>query len=537
MALEIIKVSGLSFTYAGADLPSLCDVSFSLPSGSFAVLTGDSGSGKSTLLRLLKRELSPRGKTEGEITLCGIPRTELSERDAAAKIGFVAQQPEEQIVTDTVWHELAFGLESLGADGTLMRRRTAEIASFFGIGAWYRQPTDTLSGGQKQLLSLASVLATEPEVLLLDEPTSRLDPVAEAEFLSLLERLNRELGITVLLSAHDTERVFGMADRVLHLENGRLTLDGTPASVAAAYPETKRTGLPCASQIWKLTDGTGTCPLTIREGRKLLAEKRFSERMPREKIFGEPILQAQELCFRFTREGDPLLDRAELRLRGREHLCLLGGNGAGKTTFLRVLSGFLKPVSGKILLAGKPVSSYGASLWRGNLAYLPQEPASLFGEETVRAELLLYCRKAHLEDSEALSAAERFGITPLLDRHPLDLSGGELQLCALARVFLQKPRVLLLDEPTKGLDANARLRLGNLLRTLVSEGASVLTVTHDVLFAAECADTCTMLFDGTLSAPEPTELFFAQNRFYTTPTSRMTNGVCITPEEVETRLI
>lgn len=535
--MEMIEVRDLSFTYAGAEHPSLCGVSFLLPAGCFAVLTGDSGSGKSTLLRLLKRELSPRGRREGEITLCGVSQQELSDRDAASRIGFVAQQPEEQIVTDRVWHELAFGLESLGTDGALMHRRTAEIASFFGIGDWYRQPTDTLSGGQKQLLSLASVLATEPEVLLLDEPTSRLDPVAEAEFLSLLERLNREMGITILLSAHDPERVFGMADRLLHLEHGKLTLNGDPAEVAAAYPDEKSKCLPSASQIWKGLNGTGKCPLTPSEGRRLLAGKQFRRQFPPEKSFGEPILEAKDLCFRFSREGKPLLDRAELTVRRGEHLCLLGGNGCGKTTLLRVLCGFLKPVSGKVLLAGKPTASYGAVLWRGNLAYLPHEPASLFGEETVHDELLLYCKKAHLAEGEAQQAAERFGISALLDRHPLDLSGGELQLCALARVFLQRPRVLLLDEPTKGLDANARIRLGELLKSLVSEGAAVLTVTHDVLFAAECADTCSMLFDGTLLPPEPTHVFFAQNRFYTTPTSRMTGGACMTPEEVINNLV
>ncbi len=518
--MEILKTEHLSFAYAGAEARALSDVSFSLERGSFTVLTGDSGSGKSTLLRLLKREIAPLGTKSGEIAVCGVPQNELSDRDAASKIGFVAQQPDEQIVTDRVWHELAFGLESLGADDTFMRRRVAEIASFFGIGDWFRQQTDTLSGGQKQLLCLASVLAAEPDILLLDEPTSRLDPVAEADFLSLLERLNRELGITVLLSAHDTERVFGMADRVLYLQDGALLLDGTPVEAASRYPAERISSLPSAAQIYRLTNGAGACPLTVLEGRRMLESKTLTRPKDEPKAFGEPVLTAKNLCFRFARDGKPMPDKASFVLRAGEHLCLLGGNGTGKTTLLRLLCGFLKPVSGKVIAK------------KETLAYLPQEPQALFGEPTVREDCLLYCKQTGKDASSIESAAQRVGVTHLLDRHPFDLSGGELQLCAIARLLLQEPRVLLLDEPTKGLDTLARMRLQGLLASLTASGAAVLTVTHDVRFAASSADTCAMLFDGNLLSPEPTRTFFAQNRFYTTPISRMTDGVCILPEDV-----
>lgn len=517
--MEILKADRLSFAYAESDAQALRDVSFALESGSFTVLTGDSGSGKSTLLRLLKREIAPRGTKSGEITVCGVLQDELSDRDAASKIGFVSQHPDEQIVTDRVWHELAFGLESLGKDDAFMRRRVAEIASFFGIGDWFRMQTDALSGGQKQLLCLASVLAVEPDILLLDEPTSRLDPVSEAEFLSLLERLNRELGITVLLSAHDTERVFGMADRVLYLQDGRIAADGTPREVASAFPIEKVGCLPSASQIYRRTNARGVLPLTVAEGRRMLDGKTFASPNVPKRTCGDTVLTAKDLCFRFARDGKPLADRISFALHAGEHLCLLGGNGTGKTTLLRLLCGALKPVSGKVRAVGE-------------VAYLPQEPQTLFGEPTVREEYLLYCKQAAKDLAQITQVAERIGITHLLDRHPYDLSGGELQLCAIARLLLQDVRVLLLDEPTKGLDARARERLTAVLKELTASGVAVLTVTHDVRFAASSADFCALLFDGRLPSAEPTRTFFAQNRFYTTPTSRMTDGVCILPEDV-----
>ncbi|MBQ3155256.1 MAG: ATP-binding cassette domain-containing protein [Clostridia bacterium] len=517
--MEILKVDRLSFAYAEADKEALCDVSFALESGSFTVLTGDSGSGKSTLLRLLKREIAPRGTASGDIAVCGVAQNMLSDRESASRIGFVSQYPDEQIVTDRVWHELAFGLESLGKDDAFMRRRVAEIASFFGIGDWFRMQTDALSGGQKQLLCLASVLAAEPDILLLDEPTSRLDPVSEAEFLSLLERLNRELGITVLLSAHDTERVFGMADRVLHLQDGRLIFDGTPRAFATAVAIEKVGCLPSASQIYRKASFSGACPLTVSEGRRMLDGKTLTCPETPPKPFGDTVLKAKDLCFRFTREGKVLADHITFELHAGEHLCLLGGNGSGKTTLLRLLCGALKPVSGKVRAVGE-------------IAYLPQEPQTLFGEPSVREDFLLYCKKVNKTPELIGRVAERIGIAHLLDRHPYDLSGGELQLCAVAKLLLQDPRVLLLDEPTKGLDAAARGRLTNVLQELTASGVAVLTVTHDVRFAASSAYTCALLFDGNLHTPEPTRDFFAQNRFYTTPTSRMTDGICILPEDV-----
>lgn len=528
--MEILNIKRLSFTYSGAEVPVLKDVSFSLAPGSFTVLMGESGSGKSTLLRLIKKDLSPRGKSEGEISLLGKSVSELTPRESAFAVGFVAQLPEEQIITDRVWHELAFTGESAGMEDALLRRRVGEMASYFGMGDWFRKETDTLSGGQKQLLALASVLGTEPALLLLDEPTSRLDPVAEGEFLSLLERLNREMGITVLLATHDPTRVLGMADRLLYLEEGTLLYHGTPREVCARFAEEKLPVLPTVTRVWHRLGKEGECPLTLREGRTMLADQTYRTPPVKELPRGETVLEAKALCFRFAREASPLCDRLSFTLHKGEHLAVAGGNGSGKTTLLRLLGGFLKPVSGKILLEGKPLQKYGGDLWGHRMAYLPQEPAALFGEETVGEEYLLYCKNKGIDPDVAKETAARLGIEHLWERHPLDLSGGELQLCALGRLLLQQPGILLLDEPTKGVDAFAVRRLEAILRELAAKGTAILTVTHDLEFAGRNAHTCALLFDGVLTEPRPAEEFFTQNRFYTTDLSRMTHGVCATEE-------
>ncbi len=533
--MEILGVKNLSFAYPETETNVLQDISFSLEEGSFTLLMGNSGSGKSTLLRLLKRELAPRGKKTGGISLFGKQQEELTDREAASLVGFVAQRPEEQIVTDRVWHEAAFAGESLGMEQGVLRRRVGEIASYFGMGEWFRMETDLLSGGQKQLLTLASVLVVEPKMLLLDEPTSRLDPVSEGEFLSLLARLNREMGVTVLLATHDPSPLMDLADRMLYLENGCLVEDGTPREVCAAFPENKQKALPHAARIWHGVGEHPPCPLNVREGRQFLQNYSYKSAPSAEKPLGNTVLQAKELCFRFSREARPLCDGLSPELHAGEIFCIVGGNGSGKTTLLRLLCGFLKPVSGEVLLEGKPLRKR-EELWYRGLACLPQEPTSLFGEETVEKELGLYCKKRAIPREEAMTLACRLGVSHLLNRHPLDLSGGELQLCALCRILLQKPKALLLDEPTKGLDSFAKERLGTLLTELSAEGIAVLLVTHDLEFAARWGDRCSMLFDGSLTEPQDAHGFFANNRFYTTPVSRMTEGVCVTAEELLTTI-
>ena len=534
--MEFLQVKDLSFTYPNRREAALDGLNFSVERGSFTVLCGQSGSGKTTLLRLLKRELAPHGALNGEILYCGAPLSALSDRRSAAEIGFVRQDPDEQLVTDKVWHELAFGLESLGLKNGDIRRRVGEMASYFGIQSWYHSDTDRLSGGQKQLLNLASVMVMQPKLLLLDEPTSQLDPIAAADFIATLQKLNRELGLTILLSEHRLEEVFPVADRVIVMERGKPCLTGTPrelCGVLRRHPLAQ--GLPSASRIWAGLDvPDAPCPLTVREGRELL-ETRFAGRAgalvpvrPRPET--PPVLQADGLCFRYEKDAPDVLRELSLTVRGGEIFALLGGNGAGKTTTLHLLAGLEKPYRGAIRVLGKKMKDYkNGALYRGCLSLLPQSPRTVFLKDSVREDyrqlLEAHGVKAG-EQAERIDAmAARLDIAPLLDRHPYDLSGGEQQKCALGKLLLTDPKILLLDEPTKGLDAEYKERLRTLLHALRAEGRTVVLVTHDVEFAAAVADRCALFFDGEVIADGAPNEFFSGNHFYTTAASRIARAV------------
>lgn len=528
--MELLQIQDLSFRYPGAGQAAVEHVSFSVRSGEFVVVCGESGCGKTTLLRLLKPELAPAGELTGSITYAGGERT-------PSEIGYVLQNPDDQIVTDRVWHELAFGLENLGLPTEVIRRRVGEMASYFGIQGWFRQKTDALSGGQKQILNLAAVMVMQPKVLILDEPTSQLDPIAAADFIATLQKLNRELGLTILLVEHRLEEVFPIADRVLLMDRGRVLLYDTPARIGGALPagHPMRAALPSAMRIATALGATDRCPLTVREGRDFL-EARWGDRrgmLPEEdyRHSDAVAIEMKGVWFRYERELPDVLRGACLQVYEREICAVLGGNGSGKTTMLNVIAGIGRAYRGKVRIAGKPVGDYrGNSLWRGVLALLPQDPQTVFVHDTVRADLteILAAHGVPAAEREPrmLAMAEKLGIASLLDRNPFDLSGGEGQKCALAKVLLTGPRVLLLDEPTKGLDAGAKLSLAAFLAELKAEGMTVLLVTHDVEFAALVADRCALFFDGEILSADTPARFFSGNTFYTTAANRMARSVC-----------
>ena len=463
--MEILHIEDLSFRYPKGEKYALENINLSVESGEFIVICGRSGCGKTTLLRLLKRELSPAGEKSGKITYRGTDTDELCERDAAADIGFVMQNPDSQIVTDKVWHELAFGLENLGVPTKTVRRRVGEMASYFGIADWFRKSTDELSGGQKQLLNLASVMVMQPKILLLDEPTGQLDPIAAADFIATVQKLNRELGLTVILVEHRLEDVFPAADRVLMLEEGRTLLLDTPRGAGKRLRELDGDhpmllGLPAAMRVYGALSADGdsdTCPLTVREGRDYL-EKNFAgctePPLEGEYIHSDEVAaELKNVWFRYEKDLDDVMRGTYLKVYRGEAYCILGGNGTGKTTTLSVLAGLRRAYRGKVLVFGKPVRDYrGNSLYRNNLALLPQNPQTVFTRDTVRADLceILEVQDIQKDEREELISeiSKKMGITPFLDRHPYDLSGGEVQRCAVAKILLTRPRVLLLDEPT-----------------------------------------------------------------------------------------
>ena len=533
--MDTFAIHDLTFFYPGQAVPALDRLDLTVRSGEFWVLCGPSGCGKSTLLRQLKTVLAPHGHRLGEIRFEGVPLDELDQREQAARIGFVLQSPENQLVTDKVWHELAFGLESLGYDTPTIRRRVAEMASFFGIQTWFYKNVAELSGGQKQLLNLASVMAMQPSVLILDEPTSQLDPIAAADFLATLGKINRELGTTILLTEHRLEEAFPLAGRVAVLDRGRLLCTGTPSQVGAALKDAGHAmfqAMPAPMRIWAAVGDSSPCPVTVREGRDWLG--RFAAAhplgaLPEERRHAYPpeaAITARDLWFKYEKDLPDVVKGLSLTVRRGEFLALLGGNGTGKTTSLKLLSGLLQPCRGELETVGR-------------LGVLPQNPQALFVKKTVREDLFELLKGRPLsraaQEEQVARAVTLCRLEELLDRHPYDLSGGEQQRAALAKILLLEPDVLLLDEPTKGLDAGFKQTLAEILQRLLRRGVAVLMVSHDIEFCARYAHRCALFFDGTIVTEGPPRAFFSGNSFYTTAANRMARARlpgAVTAEEV-----
>ena len=534
--MELFKIQNLTFAYPEQEEAVLKNVSMELRQGDFAVLAGSSGCGKSTMLRQMKTVLAPHGKKEGEILYNGIPLEQVDNRTQAAKIGYVLQDPDSQIVTDKVWHELAFGLESLGVDNTTIRGRVAEMASFFGIQTWFHMEVTRLSGGQKQLLNLASIMVLQPDILILDEPTSQLDPIAATDFLQTLSRINRELGTTILICEHRLEDVLPMANRLLILDKGELIADSSPEGTFAILRDRNHSmlhSMPTPMQVWSNLKWNTPCPLTVSDGRNQLTDWAFEHTLiqtperPSTKPEIAPCILLDEVWFRYEKDTPDILKSVTMQAYPGELLCILGGNGTGKSTMLSVLSGVRKPYRGRMFCTAKKVAA------------LPQNPQMLLVKKNVREELL-----SVFQGKKISEVADKIGemvslcrLESLLDRHPFDLSGGEQQRAALAKVLLQNPEVLLLDEPTKGVDNDFKLTFAQILKELTQRGVCIIMVSHDVEFCAQYADKCGLFFDGgivTMDAPQP---FFAGKSFYTTASNRMARHLlpnAVTAEDVIT---
>ena len=534
-----ITCENLTFRYPGRVENALDGIQFQIGAGEYVLLCGKSGCGKTTLLRQLKPAVTPHGSRSGRVTLDGTPVEQLSFRDQSTRIGYVMQDPDSQIVTDQVWHELAFGLENLGLDQQTIRLRVAEMAQFFGLQVLFHRKVESLSGGQKQLVNLAAVMVMQPDVLVLDEPTSQLDPVSASEFFQVIDRINRELGVTVLLSEHRLEGLYAAVDRVIMLDRGRVVASGTPEETARqlmAEGSDLIAALPAPVQISFGVTGGRDCPLTVREGRLWLAsygkpagpapapaEERESPK--------NPAIQVKDVWFRYGKDGEDVLRGVEFAVARGSFSALVGGNGSGKSTLLKSICGRCRPYRGTVKVDGKKVERYHkGELFQRRLALLPQNPKYLFVHKTVAEDLAELGGEAAVE-----RAVECTGIRELLNSHPYDLSGGELQKAALAKVLLLEPSILLLDEPTKGLDAFYKEQFARLLARFQGKGGTILMVSHDVEFCARFADEAALFFDGGVTAIQPARRFFAGNQFYTTAAARMSRAVfpeAVTNEEV-----
>ena len=539
--MDSYTIRNLTFTYPAREKPALSAVNLSIEAGEFVALVGSSGCGKTTLLRRLKPALAPHGEMSGTILFEGEPIESLDLREQSARIGFVMQSPENQIVTDKVWHELAFGLESLGFDTPSIRLRVAEMASFFGIQEWFHKSVTELSGGQKQLLSLASIMAMQPSVLILDEPTSQLDPIAASEFLAIIGKINRELGVTIIMTEHRLEEVFPLADRVVVMDSGRVIADGAPTKIGMELKGMEHgmfRAMPVPMRVYAAVENDFNCPVTVRDGREWLS--RFEVKNPDWKDgFAEPsetkrdkktTIEMDEVWFRYEKELPDVVKGLSFKIYAGEITAILGGNGTGKTTTLSLIAGLNKPYRGKIRVEGKALED-NDELFDGTLGVLPQNPQSIFVKKTVEEDLLEMFSDMKDERGKKLDKAEKYDrvrkvvsvcrLEDLLQSHPYDLSGGEQQRAALAKVLLMRPRILLLDEPTKGLDAEFKQVFASIMRDLTANGVTVIMVSHDLEFCAEYADRCALFFDGSIVSINEPRSFFSGNSFYTSSANRM----------------
>lgn len=556
--METIRFDNLTFTYPLADRPALSNVSFEVHESEFFVICGKSGCGKTTLLRQMKKNLIPYGELFGEVLYYGEPIESLDDRLSATQIGFVQQNPDNQIVTDKVWHELAFGLENLGLKNEVIRRRVAEMASYFDIQSWFRRDVSNLSGGQKQLLNLASIMVMQPKLLVLDEPTSQLDPIAASEFLRAIHKINRELGVTIILSEHRLEEAFAMADRVMVMDRGSVLTCDSPRIIGGSLYRQDHPmffGLPTVNRIYHSVvqeedpEQDKSSPLTVREGRLWMREYLSTSKdfgvypktpSAKEAVSGEgtpaeistteeeghgkppttekenrsenPVIEVKDLWFRYNKKDPDVLRDMNLKVYKGELYCLLGGNGTGKTTAMKILQGIISPQRGKVTTTGRT-------------AMLPQNPQALFSEITAADDLLAALSESGKTDSEKVRSVEEMlkllEIAHLHDVHPYDLSGGEQQRLALGKVLLTDPEIILLDEPTKGLDPFFKITLAEILHRFTLRGITILMVSHDIEFCAEFGDRCAMFFDGNIVSEGKATEFFAGNNFYTTTANRI----------------
>ena len=603
--METIRFSNISFRYPLAENDALKNINLSVKESEFMVLCGKSGCGKTTLLRHMKKNMMPYGNLSGDILYRGCDLAELGDRESTSEIGYVQQNPDNQLVTDKVWHELAFGLESLGCDNYTIKRRVSEMASYFDIQTWFRKDVSKLSGGQKQLLNLASIMAMQPKLLVLDEPTSQLDPIAASEFLRTIYKINRDLGTTVILSEHRLEEAFTMADRVVVMDEGKIVALDSPRRIGgflsgrkavgnhgiSAEPEKNESkgydndethdragfkscdsaqnchpmfyGLPTVTKIFHSTLKSAGCgnnltentlksplesPLTIREGRlwiKDMVEKsgrvfnsrygKYSglenveeaeKRKERKYTEGDCVIDISGLWFRYDQRSQDILRDLNLKVEKGELFCILGGNGVGKSTALKAISNVVKAQRGKVSVSGKQ-------------AMLPQNPQALFTEISVEDELMegIHYEEGSDEDKvgKVLEMLEIMEISHLRKSHPYDLSGGEQQRLALGKVLLLNPDVILLDEPTKGLDPFFKISLAGIFKKLTAKGKTLLMVSHDIEFCAQYGDKCAMFFDGNIVSQGSPKEFFSGNNFYPTAANKISREYipeAITWEEV-----
>jgi energy-coupling factor transport system ATP-binding protein len=532
----MIQLTHVTYTYPGQSAPALADFSAAIQPGEFVLVVGPSGAGKSTFLRSLNG-LVPHfygGRWAGRAEVFGRDPVALAPRGMADLVGFVFQDPEAQFVVDTVEDELAFAMENFALAPATMRKRVEEVLDQMGIAHLRGRRISTLSGGEKQRVALASVLALQPEVLVLDEPTSQLDPQAAEEVLIALRHLNEDLGLTIILSEHRLERVVQYADRVLYLPALGVppVLDG-PRAVVAQLPL-----VPPLIDLGRQLNWQ-PLPLTIKEGRVFargLASRLVGSGDTRTRGHGDavepnprrdaasPRLRLVEIRnLHYAYDSRSALRGVSLAVGAGEFLVLMGRNGSGKSTLLKQIVGLIKPNEGQVVIAGLDTRKADLDDIIKTVGYVPQHPGALLFGDTLAAELA-FTRRGHgmpADPAADQALLERLGLGALADRNPRDLSGGEQQRAALASILAANPSTILLDEPTRGLDYAQKRGLADLLVGLKREGRTIIMATHDVELAAACADRAVLMAEGQIIVDGPARQVMSDSQVFSSQINKL----------------
>lgn len=545
--MALLEVKDFNFKYENNHV--LKDISFEIDEGEFVLMCGPSGSGKTTLLNNIKKELKPSGDSSGQIIFDGKLIEDIDKKQSACDIGLMFQNPDAQIVTDTVIQEIAFPLENIGLPTQEIRNRIAEMSTFFGIDKLLHENVNNLSGGQKQLVNLCSLLVLKPRLLLLDEPTSQLDPIASYDFLAMLRRLNEEFSITIIVTEHKMDNIFPFTDKVIYLQNGSIKYLNNARDICDEIKDDDvfKYYMPDVTKINLLLKNkydyfkNNETVLSVREGMQLLnkADDTLSNIKVKpipsnDKQYTDDLLDVSDLWFGYEKEN-VILKGIDFSVKKGEYITIIGGNGSGKSTFLKLIARLIKPVKGKV--------KYSKNT---KISYIHQNPMVQFTEDTVLKELSLI-RESKIEtdfnvnpfsknkkekstqtsnedivlSDYAMELIKYFDVEKLLEHHPYDCSGGEQQKIAFIKSLLEKPDVLILDEPTKGLDPISNHKLGKMLKKVNDEGITIIMTTHDLSFVADSVERCVMVFDGALQLDTTPTQIFSSNNFYTTFVNRM----------------
>lgn len=490
------------------DICVLQHMNCAIDEGDFVVVAGTTGSGKSTFLRLWQHDIAPNAHVTGTRTFQQRPLEDAPKH----VISYVSQNPHEQLVMEKVWQELAFPLENMQLPQHDMEQRIAEVLQYLGITHLFDANVTALSGGQKQLVHLAVALIQRPTLLLLDEPTAQLDPLAATHFIELLTRIHRELGLTILLVEHRLEEVLPHCTKLLVIDEGRITHYDSARAVIAQLQHHPL--LPaCGAAAYVSTQLQWPLAVTVQEARQSFPRLRDAYAPPHVAL-GSVVLEATDLYVRYARRSADILIGASVTLHEKQLLAIVGGNGTGKSTLLQTLAAIQKAYKGRVKTTPHT-----------RVAYLTQNPLALFTKLTVEEELRLgHATAAPHFETRLQDIIELLQLKPLLQQSPFALSGGQQQLVAFAKIYCIGADLLLLDEPTKGLDPVAKMHLGQALIRLQQQQTTILFVTHDVDFAASYASHCAMLFQGKVTPPASAHTFFQQNRFYTTSARRISVG-------------